>query len=364
MSIGQNTLHTAISLRCPGSFQPDVFASADQYFEGIFERETRPGKPVSPPMTQILFRVDLKRNLVCPVDQSHQLDETKHLNSITLDHSSFQSQFSYSESASLLTQWSENGIQRVSERHCKTCKVPFNKLSQLTLAPPPPHLTISLDIAFLLGTRPAEAKKMMADCDLPYKLSLGGVTSRMRARGFWREGHYWCKVVRTVGGLTGVWYNNDMENDGMARLVSRDLETIGGASPSTSWVMYSRAPTEEESVIFKRADEKINKSIGKKGVVDRPFSQSKNDADEDKDLLDQDGNWEDDQGLPEDFDMLDNCEDVKPLFCSDLQAEEEPTESKPQVQLREQQFNSFSYFVSLLGIIVLIFFLSLSYQYE
>lgn len=155
-----------------------------------------------------------------------------------------------------------------------------------------------------------------------------------------------------------------MENDGMARLVSRDLETIGGASPSTSWVMYSRAPTEEESVIFKRADEKINKSIGKKGVVDRPFSQSKNDADEDKDLLDQDGNWEDDQGLPEDFDMLDNCEDVKPLFCSDLQAEEEPTESKPQVQLREQQFNSFSYFVSLLGIIVLIFFLSLSYQYE
>ncbi|EGF97310.1 uncharacterized protein MELLADRAFT_85877 [Melampsora larici-populina 98AG31] len=155
----------------------------------------------------------------------------------------------------------------------------------------------------------------------------------MRARGFWREGHYWCKVVRTVGGLTGVWYNNDLENDGMARLVSRDLETIGGASPSTSWVMYSRAPTEEETVIFKRADEKINKSIGKKGVVDRPFSQSKNDADEDEVLSDQDGHWEEDQGLPEDFDMLDN-HDVKPLFLSDLQAEDEPTESKPQVQLQ------------------------------
>ncbi|EGG08790.1 uncharacterized protein MELLADRAFT_84326 [Melampsora larici-populina 98AG31] len=152
----------------------------------------------------------------------------------------------------------------------------------------------------------------------------------MRSRGFWRDGHYWCKVVRTVGGLTGVWYNNDMENDGMARLASRDLKTIAGASPSTSWVMYSRAPTDKESVIFKRAEEKINKAIGHKGVIDRPFSQSKNDADKNKDLSDPD--WEDDKHLPEEFDTLNDSEDVKPLFCSDLEAAEEPTESKPQVQ--------------------------------
>ncbi|EGG01598.1 uncharacterized protein MELLADRAFT_92030 [Melampsora larici-populina 98AG31] len=96
----------------------------------------------------------------------------------------------------------------------------------------------------------------------------------MRARGFWNGSHYWCQVVRTVGSLTGVWRHNDLENAGIATLLTTDLKAIGGPLPFTSWVMYSRAPTPKESSIIKTATTKINQSLRQKEVLVRPFSQT------------------------------------------------------------------------------------------
>lgn len=138
---------------------------------------------------------------------------------------------------------------------------------------PPPHLHVYLDITYLLNVQRPEAFKMMQECDLPYKLILEGTTYYMQACGFWGGNHYWCNVIRTVGGLTGVWHHNDMENAGIAKLVSRDVENIGGPMPNTSWVIYSRAPTSAESLIIKDADYNIDRSVGNKQLLDRPFSQ-------------------------------------------------------------------------------------------
>ncbi|KAH9817915.1 hypothetical protein DFH28DRAFT_961238, partial [Melampsora americana] len=43
-----------------------------------------------------------------------------------------------------------------------------------------------------------------------------------------------------------------------------------------SWVIYSSKPMEEEALTFKKAEEKISKSIGRKNLVNLPFSQSQN----------------------------------------------------------------------------------------
>lgn len=85
--------------------------------------------------------------------------------------------------------------------------------------------------------------------------------------------HYWCKVVRTVGSLTGVWLHNDLENGGIAKFESSDLEVIGGTSPNTSWVMYSRAPTAKESSTIRTANNKIHRSLESRKAVVHPFSQ-------------------------------------------------------------------------------------------
>ncbi|KAH9807656.1 hypothetical protein DFH28DRAFT_1003922 [Melampsora americana] len=118
---------------------------------------------------------------------------------------------------------------------------------------------------------------MQKECDLPHKLKLHGVDYEMRARGFWADRHYWCKVVCIVGGVHGVWLHNDLVNAGIATLVSTDLTTIGGQQPSTSWVMYSRAPTPKELVVVNEADAKIKRAMsrGSKVILDLPFSQVK-----------------------------------------------------------------------------------------
>lgn len=63
--LGQNSLHGAIGKRLPGSFIPDQYLSANLFFDGIFDSETRPNEPLSPNMSQKLFHFDLRRKLVC-----------------------------------------------------------------------------------------------------------------------------------------------------------------------------------------------------------------------------------------------------------------------------------------------------------
>ncbi|KAH9813905.1 hypothetical protein DFH28DRAFT_1128028 [Melampsora americana] len=101
---------------------------------------------------------------------------------------------------------------------------------------------------------------MMGKCVLPYHLEVYGVKYWMRTRGYWDGSHFWCKVIRTVRGMTAVWYHNDMVNDGNAALISTDLQHISGALPMTSLAMYTRNPTPDESIIIEAANDKIKKS--------------------------------------------------------------------------------------------------------
>ncbi|EGG11287.1 uncharacterized protein MELLADRAFT_90744 [Melampsora larici-populina 98AG31] len=342
LSLGQNKIHAAIQTIYPGGFKYDEFASATQYFEGLFDCQGLQKQPRAPPITQKLFRMTRQRKLVCSHNHSHITNESVPMDCITLMPEHFgvgcrsTQTFEYSETPALLDRWtSEEGLRRVSARHCLACPLnkdpndhisslprqapPLYERTRLLFDPPPPHLYISIDPLVLTTTQPEEAKRMTDECDLPYELNLLGVTYWMRARGFYAAGHYWCKVVRTVGGLTGVWYHNDLINEGIATLESRELVSIGGAMNNTNWVMYSRAPTTAEALIIEKANVKIEKEFGDNQQGDLPFSQQglestlQHNPDIPKDVSKQEGGSKD----------LMRIVELEDLFLSDKHVDEE-----------------------------------------
>jgi hypothetical protein len=125
----------------------------------------------------------------------------------------------------------------------------------------PPHLHFLLDVAAIV--KPSEQKDFMGANNWPATLKLGEEEYILFARGFWNGSHFWCKVLRTVGAITGIWLHNDMENDGYACLVSSDRSYIGGTAPSTSWLMYSRAWTASETDFVDEMISKIKKDHSK-----------------------------------------------------------------------------------------------------
>jgi hypothetical protein len=129
--------------------------------------------------------------------------------------------------------------------------------------------------------------------------------------------------------VTGVWHHNDQENAGIATLTSTDCATIGGQLRYTAWAMYSRPPTDEESKLIQTADAKIQRSLGKKVVFNKPFSSQQNkikeedsdegdsdegDSDEDRDATDAGGDAMD---LPEDTDFEDTDLPTAEDLCED-----------------------------------------------
>ncbi|POW04257.1 hypothetical protein PSHT_11294 [Puccinia striiformis] len=67
------------------------------------------------------------------------------------------------------------------------------------------------------------------------------------SRGYWNGTHYWSQINLTLAGVTGIWLQNNADNAGWARLMSTNPSTIAGPSDGTSWVMYSRTWTTDES---------------------------------------------------------------------------------------------------------------------
>ncbi|OAV99288.1 hypothetical protein PTTG_25338 [Puccinia triticina 1-1 BBBD Race 1] len=113
----------------------------------------------------------------------------------------------------------------------------------------PLHLYFFVDVTTLPDGR--EKQEFLALTNWPFKLNLHGASYTLFSRGFYGRKHYWCKVLRTGrAGTTGIWLHNDMQNNGIARLVNPDAASISGKAPMTSWLMYSRTwtPIEEEFV--------------------------------------------------------------------------------------------------------------------
>ncbi|OAV91840.1 hypothetical protein PTTG_08129, partial [Puccinia triticina 1-1 BBBD Race 1] len=94
----------------------------------------------------------------------------------------------------------------------------------------------------------------IAGLDFPRYLEFHGVKYTLFARGFWNGSHYWCKMLKNLGGISGVWMHDDRQNGGIAWLISPDQSTIAGRAPNTSWVFYSRPCSSSE-------DKFVSKSI-------------------------------------------------------------------------------------------------------
>ncbi|KNF05946.1 hypothetical protein PSTG_00938 [Puccinia striiformis f. sp. tritici PST-78] len=121
----------------------------------------------------------------------------------------------------------------------------------------PPHLYFVVDTPSI-DDHNAQVE-FMAQMDWPFKLSVARVEYTLISRGFWGRKHYWGKVLRHVNGVTGVWLHDDRENKGYARLVNRVPGSIGGPQPDTSWLIYSRRWTPDESEFMAQSIEKIRR---------------------------------------------------------------------------------------------------------
>jgi hypothetical protein len=88
-------------------------------------------------------------------------------------------------------------------------------------------------------------REFMGHLDWPFQLSFHGATYTLFSRG------YWCKVLKNIGGTSGVWLHDERENAGIACMINRDPPAIAGQSPDTTSLFYSRAWThsEEEYIV-------------------------------------------------------------------------------------------------------------------
>jgi hypothetical protein len=133
---------------------------------------------------------------------------------------------------------------------------------------PPPHLYFYVEANSICGS--SNRQQYLASFDWPFKLLVGGVVYTLCVRGFWSARHYWCKVLKSVGGMVGVWLHNDLKNQGNAQMINTVPGSIGGKEYATSYVMYSQSwNNEEESLIDKSVKQIMAEHPNAEGVV--PF---------------------------------------------------------------------------------------------
>ncbi|OAV93855.1 hypothetical protein PTTG_01661 [Puccinia triticina 1-1 BBBD Race 1] len=132
------------------------------------------------------------------------------------------------------------------------------------------HLYAFVDIATINDNN--KKLEFMAKIDWPFNLMVDGEVYTLVSCGFWGGSHYWGKVLRHVNGITGVWMHNDLENDGLAQLVTWVPGSISGAQPKTSWVIYSCRWTPKENLYVDQSIANIARDNPRAGL-DLPFSQ-------------------------------------------------------------------------------------------
>ncbi|KAI7965805.1 hypothetical protein MJO29_001553 [Puccinia striiformis f. sp. tritici] len=253
----------------PGRFKPGDHASADFFLEISLDPKLHKS-----PWYQDLFLVKERRTFTCEAFpdglQLHPLraNRTFHVLSITPQMFS-DNRIPYSDVKQLLDDWQHSGLRGISGLVCKQCTIPQpltepKKKSKLKRVDssidlvldfsqpasahyiidrrvltfeesgPPLHLYFHLNLA-TLAKQLEQRAEFMGHTDWPFKVSLGGSTYTLISRGYWSGVHYWCKVLRSSAGLTGVWLHDKMVNNGYARLINRVPSAIAGPSPQTSW---------------------------------------------------------------------------------------------------------------------------------
>ncbi|OAV99985.1 hypothetical protein PTTG_01413 [Puccinia triticina 1-1 BBBD Race 1] len=263
---GQNSLHAAANKLSPGSFEAGVFCSTDLFIDLLIDPSFRKNltKPYPP---RELFTLTEVRMALCEgrmqVQQPHPRGN-QDITVIRIQRDTFETAaLDPSSVQTLLTTWSTHGIASISGLVCKVCpkkknQAPHHLIEKSVLSVEgggvPQHLYMLVQVSTIFEE--AEQLEFMGGLDFPAKLDFNGVTYTLFVRGFWNGTHYWCKMLKNIGGIAGIWMHDNRENGGIARLISPDHDSIGGRAPHTSWVFYSR-PWDSSEENF------VSDSIGK-----------------------------------------------------------------------------------------------------
>ncbi|OAV87308.1 hypothetical protein PTTG_29485 [Puccinia triticina 1-1 BBBD Race 1] len=275
---GSNQLFEAARNLHPNSFVPGDFASCDFFMEILLDPKTNSSK-----FLQGLFAVQETRSFSCPRNTHNKTIKhpcgDRRLVALKVDKSMFDNNaISYSNAGSLIARWASSGLAGTSGLQCQSCNsnrsrnscrsqtsVPedlpassFLEEVSIILFPdskPPPHLYFHLDLTSIVDQD--EQAEFMGQMEWPFKLTVSGIVYTLISRGYWGRNHYWGKVLRNVRGVTGVWLHDDQINGGYAQMVDPVPESISGAHPHTSWLLYSRQWTEDEAGFVNESFERI-----------------------------------------------------------------------------------------------------------
>jgi hypothetical protein len=121
---------------------------------------------------------------------------------------------------------------------------------------PPLHLYLLLDGGKIVDQD--ELKEFVGAVNCPFTLEFEGASYTLMSQGYYSNKHYFSKVYRHAGGLSGIWLQNNAENDGYARLISRVPSEIAGTSPDSSWLINSRQWTQSEGAMVDASIKKIS----------------------------------------------------------------------------------------------------------
>jgi hypothetical protein len=82
----------------------------------------------------------------------------------------------------------------------------------------PPHLYLLLDGGKIVDQD--ELKEFVGAVNCPFTLEFEGASYTLMSRDYYSNKHYFSKVCCHSGGLSGIWLQNDLENNRYARLIS------------------------------------------------------------------------------------------------------------------------------------------------
>ncbi|OAV88135.1 hypothetical protein PTTG_29135, partial [Puccinia triticina 1-1 BBBD Race 1] len=315
ISRGQNSVFEAVRDKYPGEFIPGAFASCDRFLEVSLDPKLHKRAAYKE-----LFSVKEQCEFTCQLNretpQSHPDREHQTLHVLKVEPYMFhENNIPYSDVAKLINLWQSSGLISVSGLVCKLCTNPepsskpkpkkrakLSKVSseiaivanhtnlahyiidqsklEFNIKDHPAPLHLHFHIEFTGSTSDAHRLEFMATTNWPFKLTVGGHIYTLISRGYWKDNHYWCKVLRSAnisadkGSLTAVWLHNDAANDGFAQQINRVPSSIAGADPFTSWVFYSRVWTPSEEEYVEKAIDRI-KQDNPDASGDIPFKDLK-----------------------------------------------------------------------------------------
>ncbi|POW19408.1 hypothetical protein PSHT_04672 [Puccinia striiformis] len=253
----------------PQSIPIGDYASADFFMEATISHIANTSKSLPS-----LFLVHEERVFSCPVHPGPQPHSrgSREVTVLRITPSMFDdNEISRTNASQLISMWSSGGITGLSGLACQKCTGATKTKKKKSAVELPSRLSHTSTLGFVAGKAPlhlyflvelatitglAGQLEFMSSMDWPFKIEVAGEQYTLMSRGFWNGNHYWGKVLRDVNGKIAIWLQEDHENDGYARKVSDIPGSIGGAQANTSWLIYSRVWSAEESATV---DQKIAK---------------------------------------------------------------------------------------------------------